>query len=358
MAFTKALYYPYIDISDSGWLKNVLLYWDSIQTIVPFSIDDPYKQRESREFHDAGLLVPLRVNPSMQEVDELSEDVVRYLNTQEGANAVFSRQIQRRERIHVEKLPEPLRTAFMYPDKLPYIVLDRFQSRRQDEWLEVGASFASFYMTLLATNLASHRGISLLTNDQASASVSDLAKADAGIQVVNNEWRFHPRNHHSRPKKISEALLANMVLEQIKISPDTSVKKIIKFREDNRAAIGRFRSEIGRLTSVVPEGQSLAQIRQQISDIYFNEVVPALDDLKASLNGSKIKWISDNIMKVSMLSVAPTALAMMLGLSSPIALLASTGVSLVANSVAYNVDKKERLRRNPYSFLVAASRGL
>ena len=35
MAFTRALYYPTIDISNEEWLKTAILYWDEINTIVP-----------------------------------------------------------------------------------------------------------------------------------------------------------------------------------------------------------------------------------------------------------------------------------------------------------------------------------
>ncbi len=44
MAFTRALYYPTIDITNETWLKTAILYWDEINTIVPSSISHPYKQ--------------------------------------------------------------------------------------------------------------------------------------------------------------------------------------------------------------------------------------------------------------------------------------------------------------------------
>lgn len=35
MSYTKALYYPTIDIEDSEWMKTAILFWDEINTIVP-----------------------------------------------------------------------------------------------------------------------------------------------------------------------------------------------------------------------------------------------------------------------------------------------------------------------------------
>jgi len=40
-AFTSALYYSYIDIPDTEWLKTAALFRDSISTIVPKSIKHP-----------------------------------------------------------------------------------------------------------------------------------------------------------------------------------------------------------------------------------------------------------------------------------------------------------------------------
>jgi hypothetical protein len=35
MAFTRALFYPTIDIQNEDWLKTAILFWDEISTIVP-----------------------------------------------------------------------------------------------------------------------------------------------------------------------------------------------------------------------------------------------------------------------------------------------------------------------------------
>ena len=50
MAFTKSLYYPWIDIRDEAWIKNAALYWNEIQTIVPSSIEAPYSLDSARLF--------------------------------------------------------------------------------------------------------------------------------------------------------------------------------------------------------------------------------------------------------------------------------------------------------------------
>lgn len=52
MGFSKALYYPTIDIPEEGWLKSAILYWDEIQTIVPSSFQNPYSNRTTQSLAD------------------------------------------------------------------------------------------------------------------------------------------------------------------------------------------------------------------------------------------------------------------------------------------------------------------
>lgn len=58
----QALYYSWIYIRDETCLKTNLLYKDSVQIIVPESIDTQYSMNTSRTFQDAGFLVPLPIN--------------------------------------------------------------------------------------------------------------------------------------------------------------------------------------------------------------------------------------------------------------------------------------------------------
>lgn len=66
-AFSKALYYPWIEIQDESWLKNAMLYWDEIQTIVPRSIKKPYKNKIAKAFFNEGLLIPFYVHPDLED---------------------------------------------------------------------------------------------------------------------------------------------------------------------------------------------------------------------------------------------------------------------------------------------------
>jgi hypothetical protein len=118
---SQALFYPWIDIQDEAWLKTSLLYWDSVRTIVPESIDAPYSTDTGRALEGAGFLVPLRVHSGMDEIEELTGDVLSYLGTTEGAELLIAERDGRRHDIHLEKLPYRIgRLAEMHPEKLPH----------------------------------------------------------------------------------------------------------------------------------------------------------------------------------------------------------------------------------------------
>ena len=94
-------------------------------------------------------------------------------------------------------------------------------------------------------------------------------------------------------------------------------------------------------------------MRQYVNDLYINEVQPALDDLKKSLSSSKIKWAANSWMKIAFISAGSSSMLIGMGLATANALLVGAGISLVGSGILYNVDKKDSLRANPYSYLMS-----
>jgi hypothetical protein len=52
----SVLYYPFMDIPDTGWLRNALLHWDNLYTLVPAGLDVPYRSRDTRLLADEGIV--------------------------------------------------------------------------------------------------------------------------------------------------------------------------------------------------------------------------------------------------------------------------------------------------------------
>lgn len=371
---SQALYYPWIDIRDEAWLKTALLYWDSVRTIVPESINAPYSTETGQALQEAEFLVPLHVHSGMHEIEELAGDVLTYLASAEGAEILLAGHARHKHSINIEKLPYELgRFANIHPEKLPYElhhIVHEFATNisQNGDWLLVDEKFASFYMTLLASRLADRVGAQLLTSFPAANKLAVSARFDAQLNgVLPRGMHLHMRHRpeyeaygprHRMPRHLAPGMLANLAIERINIAPDTPVMRLLKFREKHRDELGQFRTMVEQLASSIETDLSAEALQQRVSNIYSNDIVPAISNLKAALRGRRIKWLGQGLLKIGFLSVGSSTMLTMAGLDSPTALLAGAGISLVAEGVRYNEEKRESIRSNPFAYLLSLEREL
>lgn len=370
----EALYYPWIDIRDEAWLKASLLYWDSVRTIVPESIEAPYSTDTGRTLAEAGFLVPLRVHSGMEEIEELTEDTLSYLGTTEGTELLIAEHGGHRHDIHVEKLPYRLgRLADIHPEKLPYEIRHLLRgfaspSERGRDWLRVDDGFANFYMTLLANRLAERVGARLLTSLPAADRLAVAARFDAqltglipwGMYGPGRRWReyeaFGPRRR--MPRHLAPGMLASLAIERMGVAADTPIDRLIDFRKRHHDELALFRAKVEELAASVDTDLPAEALRQRIMDLHANEVVPAISNLKKALEGRRIRWMSDGLLKIAFLSAGSSTMLVAAGLAVPTALLAGAGLSLIVSGTMYNVEKRESLRANPYAYLLSVQREL
>lgn len=364
MAFSKSLYYPWIDVPDEGWLKSAALYWDIIQTIVPETLDRPYSTNTARRLQDQGILVPLRVRSDLREIEDLTQDVLTYLHSQEGMELLTGAN-RNHVSLHPDKLPNTVRNlARMHPEKMSheikYMLEESGLSRpSRGGFLEVQDEFANFYMTLLATRLSESIGAGLITSSSLPHRLSLKAKADSQMTDIIGSSERHGyeyqlyREGRTVRRELAQGMLVELMLEEIAVDPATPIEKIIKYRKDHASELGRFRAKVGELTSSLPENAPLPAMRQQVSDLYVNEVKPSIDDLKKSLTSGRIKWLASGWMSLAFISAGSSSVLLGMGLATANALLVGAGISLVGSGILYNVAKRDSLRANPYSYLMS-----
>lgn len=366
MIYTKALYYPWIDISDENWLKSALLYWDTIQTIVPESIENPYSTQTAKVLKDAGVLVPLRVSPRMQEVQNLAPDIARYLNDPATLEMFAGSASQRHVYLHPDKLPAAVKEfANIHPDKLPQSISQVLGKSgilkgKSEDFFTVDSRFADFYMTILATRLSERVNASLLTNATTNDKLAFNVKVDSKItrrslaQRRNDLEYSASRPRRYAPSTLAQGMLAELIMEKVKVDSSTPVEKLLRFRQDYSSELGNFREKLGSLTSSISSDLPIENLRQRVNDIYYVEVVPAINNLKQGLSSNGIRWFTDNYVKIAFLSTSTTSTLAVLGLSVPHALLASGVVSLTTSAILYNLDKERTLQENPFSYVLSA----
>ncbi|KGF73879.1 hypothetical protein DO97_05820 [Neosynechococcus sphagnicola sy1] len=195
----------------------------------------------------------------------------------------------------------------------------------------------------------------------ANSKLANAAKLDANLHLPSRRRSRNAYDGYRRtqniPPSLAQGVLADLIFERIKIDPDTSFKNILKFRRENADELGRFRVKLAELTKNISSEQSIEKLQEEANDIFINEVKPSLNALKKGLTSNNIKWVTEGFLKVSFFSAPTTSLPLaLIGLSIPQALLAGVGVSFVASLILYNCDKAEKLRQNPYSYLLTAER--
>lgn len=174
--FSSALYYPHIDVKNDRWLRSAVLFWDSIRTIVPESYREPYSSDVARELNNEGILEPVRVSSDMEEIESLTDTVLDFLTDPVSASVMFSTESPFCKKIHPEKISYELRHLMdIHPEKLPYEIRSQLDRALNDKgWYKVEPGFASFYMTLLATQLSNRLGLGLIAE---SSTADQLAIA-------------------------------------------------------------------------------------------------------------------------------------------------------------------------------------
>lgn len=357
MGFTKALFYPTIDIYNEEWLKNAVLFWDEINTIVPSSIINPYQENTTQYLADEGILKPMAVSSDFEFIEELTADTLNYLNTNEGFQLLTQGQ-GRNSVIHRDKLPRDVRQLFdIHPEKLPHEIQNQLRlTMTENGYFRVDSNFALFYMTLLANKICEQKSIALLTDNSLTSNLTDLVRLDNQI-AINGRQRDYQHLRNEKYINLAQGLLINLIIKGIKVSPLSTLEDVVKFKKKHQDELGIFRTNIANLTKDVSKDVPFEAMKQQIEDIYNDEFLPSYNNFKKALDSSGIKWVSDNFMKISVISTSATGLPMaLLGLALPQALLAGAGVSIISSLISYNQDKKEKLNSNPYSYLLAVDK--
>ena len=153
-------------------------------------------------------------------------------------------------------------------------------------------------------------------------------------------------------------MIAEAVFKTINIKADTSIKKLVKFREKNIAALGQFRSAMRKLFDGFSASLTSEALSSYISSTYRDNVFPAIEILRGKLKDHRIMLGINNLKASTLISASPTVLgiaAANVGLG-PFALVAGIGVSVVIHKSMYNVKRREILTSNPYSYILIAEK--
>lgn len=360
--FESALYYPTIDIHNERWLKSAVLFWDRIETIVPESEDHPYRRRSTRVLHENEILFAHKVNPFSDEVRGIEEDVIQFMDTPEGKKSFIKpwgvsavsmanrRYLTEKERAYnddrrraylTDKMSGIYRDFYIHVEKLPMMLRERLAGHvNEDGYVWASRGFMSFYMTLLANRICQNNRLALLTDRVNQNNLSNKILIEG----------LAPAGLRAREQKMKRGMMYQIIMDDIKIAPNTRMETIVQYKKDRRHELALFRAEMDRLTAFDIEGMNAKDIEHEIWSIYTKQVKPAMDGVKATLKDSGINWWS-GIGTCVFTGLLPAVIGFGADLKTNIAIGTSQCLGLALTTVPY-VRKRMEMSGSPYSYLV------
>lgn len=237
------LYYPSVNIEDGAWLRSAILYWDEINSIVPYK---EYCDLSPELLYLKGLGQYRPIYPEeifvLGDPHEFSISVKRFL---------FHKNFNVRNRECCKQLTEqiysPDLASLIHYKKLPHEVLELFSKRNgicinDNGWIKMSSEFAMQYMRLLAEFAAAHSDNDTIIGTNQIGKISEL----------------YPQGFQA-----NSSAAVSILLEKCLPIPtmDVGIEDLICFKEHHKDEFLQLRCKIRELEKSISESESIAQIK-------------------------------------------------------------------------------------------------
>ncbi len=289
------LYYPYIDIDDASLMKTAALYWDEIQTIVPYdeyeyydkhgSLPsnglDPYANPISKEAKAAGFLKPRFVNPEDESVKKAGREIITDIRKTPEIKTKIKEMIKKPVRTSQRIRPKFSKLSMSKIDinHLINIVFEFKEagihiSPADNNYMIVPTAFSDTYMSMLASSIATNDGTIPLTN----VNLWNDALIDRYI-------------NYDEERMDNQGQLATMSLKTISIDPNVPLIEILRFRNDHRDMLINFRRQIRELSRQVAQGLNTAEKQSVFEEIIGDNIRTAKVEIESKLKESNLGFV-------------------------------------------------------------------
>ncbi|HEY3262944.1 MAG TPA: DUF6236 family protein [Pseudonocardiaceae bacterium] len=383
-----ALYYPYATFGNEHWLRQALLFWDSVSLIRPAGLETalaergPVEQAIAREEPD--FLDPL--TPHDEELQPVSEDIIeaeavsfdalrhRYGPAARAALTTPARPTRQAAPAHADPRLVWVYTAdrdskvswFLADQLLRHTLADEDRDERGERWLGLHPRFAAVYLTALAAQMARRRGLIALTDDVAVHRAAGPAALDTIDQALAGDRASGTRS--LREVQAQYLHVAVTALPEAVDLDQVPVAKLLAFRHTHYDQITAFRAHLSGLEdkllalAAVDDPEAL---RKRLRELYRQETEPLLNDLRDSMHRFGLRTVLGTLaLKIDM----ETAGATLAVLGATTVATATTGTPAIAITapaaiamavVPYLAQRRAARRQladSPVSFLLSAGR--
>ncbi len=283
------LYYPKINIQDGAWLRNAILYWDEVSSIVPY---ERYQDLSPELLYLQELGVYKAVYPQdlffSEFADDFCDSVVKRISAYDRSKTkMLNSEFQNgRVRIHKNKIYAPALHELIHYKKLPAKLLEYFGDKRfindynTDGWMEIDDKIAQIYMRTLAE-------YSIKCSDKDIVLGTD--KATDSRDIYNA----------SRNRTDLRTQCCKINIEKCLPQPamDVSYEDILNFKNRRKDEYNAFRGKIRELETNIYNATSPELIRHYETQ-FIEGWQQCSEDFYRVLKESKIKFILSSLVSL------------------------------------------------------------
>ena len=380
----SALYYPHIDIRDTGWLRSAVLFWDEIQTIVPTAIQKPYRNPDTRICAEEGYLQPLHCDMHEEVLSDLGSRIIRLMETTDWTHSArrelrgpmddalihadklghtmkwcFEEAVE----MHPQKMPPDLRALLasplshqlmsgrkvhprlrrwlenhrIHPSKLSTELRGQFDLYGDGDWLLVDSRFSEVYMSALAGLLAKEINVSPLTNEQPSSGIN--------LRCLGDDLA-------SSSPSAARGALVSVVMEGLRVDPTVPIEALLKFRKKRDDQLGELSGKFDELKKSIETSEEGGSIEENARRVFENSIRPALGGLKDELKREAIHSSWSGFQTASTFSAVPSTALWAAGFEAPVVLGAGAFITAVGIGIKSYLSRSKARSASPYTYLL------
>jgi hypothetical protein len=331
-----SLYYPTINIPNSQWLKQAILYTDSVASIVPEELIENYQFNP-----DISILksegVYREINPEILSANprllSLDNEFKELIESPEFQFLLRGRERIIDSRVHYRKIS---------PDLSSYLMSKGLVRPGEHGWLKFERNTALLYMSILAYHCAqidSERSSGLTIPSSDNKKYRDLVfgKTENSMGVLSTQIRI-------------ENLLPTP-------SADVPIDRILDFKQNHRSELLNLQNRIDHFSNLISHADSHDEANR-IGAGFGMEIKQNLSGIEDYLKDYRLSTIKGSLdilidaKRPELFGVIPLAA---LGLIPPIIeYIVTSGIRILSYYYNQRREKDIKIKSNPYSYLYKA----
>lgn len=268
------LYYPEINIPDGVWLRNAILYWDNVSSIVPYVGYDNLSP-ELLYLQSLGIYTPMYPQRLLysEYADDFCDAIIRRI---QSCSTAGKRADNDCVRVHKHKMTayiiyEIIHREKVHPDLKQYFTNQMaLQDSDDDDWLYIDRDIAGIYMKTLAE-------YSIKSSDE------DIVLGTRTVRDNQKIYQHTSRSHRTQCCQLN--------LERCFPQPSMEVgyEQILDFKEKRADELREFQQKIRELERNIYQSSSFEEMKFHQSS-FIESWENCSNDYKKALSDARITF--------------------------------------------------------------------